>query len=82
NSGKLRNEPSAKATVRFAGGGKPCIMPSATGSLSAALGVGPAFVAGIDIGMNSRARAKRNDRATVEPIGVRHNGQAGGSTMR
>src|SRR5215213_555771 len=39
NSGKLRNEPLWKVMVLSGGGGKPCIQPSACGSVSAAVGV-------------------------------------------
>src|SRR5215510_13465786 len=38
NSGKLRNEPLWKVMVLSGGGGKPCIQPSVSGSVSAALG--------------------------------------------
>ena len=39
SSGKLRNEPFWKVMVLSGGGGKPCIQPSACGSVSAAVGV-------------------------------------------
>src|SRR5712664_2808196 len=38
-SGKLRNEPFWKVMVLSVGGGKPCIQPSACGSVSAAVGL-------------------------------------------
>src|SRR6185312_7877153 len=39
SSGKLRNEPSWKVMVLSGGGGKPCIQPRVSGSVSAAVGV-------------------------------------------
>src|SRR5262245_31533296 len=39
NSGKLRNEPFWKVMSLSGGGGKPCIQPRVSGSVSAAVGV-------------------------------------------
>src|SRR6186713_2347462 len=39
SSGKLRNEPFWKVMVLSGGGGKPCIQPSVSGSVSAAVGL-------------------------------------------
>src|SRR3954451_25063100 len=39
SSGKLRNEPFWKVMVLSGGGGKPCIQPRGSGSVSAAVGV-------------------------------------------
>src|SRR3954469_15982599 len=39
SSGKLRNEPFWKVMVFSGGGGKPCIQPRLSGSVSAAVGV-------------------------------------------
>src|SRR5690242_21948130 len=45
SSGKLRNEPLWKVMSLSGGGGKPCIQPRVSGSVSAAVGVADGLAA-------------------------------------
>src|SRR4051794_20110520 len=49
SSGKLRKEPSWKVMVLSGGGGKPCMKPRVSGSVSAAVGMGWVWAAATDM---------------------------------